>query len=102
MVMVSALPPPNVVGYYSSYLDEKPFIWIETAKIHFGFSRVILTSEIQISQYTALICCIYDVTHPLHTGVYLTEMQTVSCMISPQLFIGAVPHSCVNPRHTVQ
>ena len=61
-----------------SYLDEKPFIWIETTKIHFSFSRVILT-EIQISQSTALICCIYDVTHPLHTGEYLTEMQTVSC-----------------------
>ena len=75
-----------------SYLDEKLFIWIETAIIHFGFSCVILT-EIQISQSTALLCCIYDVTHPLHTGVYLTEMQTVSFMTSPQLFIGAVPHS---------
>ena len=45
------------------YLHEKPFIWIETEKFHFGFSCVILT-EIQISQSTALICCISDVRHP--------------------------------------
>ena len=48
-----------------SYLHEKPFIWIEAEKIHFGFSHVILT-EIQISQSTALICCISDVTHPYY------------------------------------
>ena len=61
-----------------------------------------ILTEIQISQSTALICCISDVTHPLHTCVYLTEMQTVSNMISTQPFIGAAPYSCVNPRHTVQ
>ena len=82
------------------YLHEKPFIWIETEKFHFGFSCVILT-EIQISQSTALICCISDVTYSLHTCVHLAEMQTVSSMISTQLFIGAAPHSCVNPRHSL-